>query len=143
MAQKTDLIIKAKKVVYRGEKFWEILAFSCYDVEELPIKYFETMPVFFKDKDRFVVAYTNGECLEFKVGDLVGAREFARATRTIRFCGHRLHLINDDIKELKKLWVGQETFDVSGDTYVQKPRNKKKNVQQNVHEIEAKSVNNV
>jgi len=119
-------MISAKRVVYKGEKFWEILSFSCYDYDELPFKYFETLPICAKDKDKFVVIYSDEQCLEFKVGDLISDESFRRLIRTIKFVGHKLHLIMLEIAKLKQQWIGEETFDISAESWEPKPRMKKK-----------------
>jgi hypothetical protein len=112
MSHNLPLAISTEKKVYRGEKFRRILAFSCYEIDDLPIKYFDEYPVCFKDKEAFVVIYGDGNYLEFKVGALVPERDFHRAIRSVRFAGKKLHMLNEDIKKLRTEWQGTEDFKI-------------------------------
>ena len=110
MVQSIGLSVSTEKIVHRGEKFRKILAFSCYEFKELPFKYLDDAPICVKENDKLKVAYSDGDWIEFKVGDLIPEKDFHRAIRTVKFCGHKLHLINQEIKEIKQNWSGVEDF---------------------------------
>jgi hypothetical protein len=111
--QAIELGIKTKKVVFRGEKCRRILDFSCYEIDELPFKYFDENPFCFKsEQGALTVIYSDTTCCDLYKGDIVSEKDFHRAIRTIIFCGHKLHLIDEEIKTLKKEWQGEEEFKI-------------------------------
>ena len=112
--QAVTLGIKTKKVVSRGEKFYKILAFSCYEQIQLPCKYFEEFP-YCSQVDNILVVVTGNkpeDSYVFKVGDLVPEKDFQKALKIIKHCGEKLHVINEEIKQIKKDWKGIEDFEI-------------------------------
>jgi hypothetical protein len=112
--QAIELGIKTKKVVYRGEKCYKILDFSCYDIcdKRLPTSYFTEYPFCFKDEYVFVVAVSNNDVWQFEVGDYINKVEFEKALDAIRVCGEKLHNLNLTIKEMRKEWNGEQEFKI-------------------------------
>ena len=103
-----NLALKANRVVYRGEKYWKILEFSAYEGEELPFKYFDELPVCFKIKGKLEIHYSDVTSIRLGVGGLISDKEYRHVVRVLRFCGKKLHLINEDIKKIKAEWTGEE-----------------------------------
>jgi hypothetical protein len=123
-----ELGIKTKKVVYRGEKCYKILSYGCYELEDdrLPHRYFENFPFCFVGCDDEFVVVTNDKSIAGKsdslyseddnyiieVGGLVPKEEFEKLVKIVRVCGEKLHTINQEIKEMKKEWQGEEEFKI-------------------------------
>lgn len=107
-----DLSISTQKIVFRGIKCRLINNFSCYDIDSLPVKYFDELPYCFVSENIFNVFYSDGGVCSFKKKDIIPEKEFNRAIRSIRFSGKKLHLINEEIKKLKKEWNGKEDFKI-------------------------------
>jgi len=115
MAQAIGLKIDTKKIVYRGQKFYEVKGYSCYESERLPVKYFEQFPYCFNADDNFLAVVSSNnddDCYEVRVGDLIPQEDFERMLKIVRHCGEKLHKINMEIKEIKKGWNGQESFEI-------------------------------
>ena len=119
--QAIELGIKTKKVVYRGEKCYKILSFTCYDHDDkrLPNDYFKDFPYCYKDCDVFVIKTNDSElasdidrCFSFEVGDYVPKDKLEKALEVVKVCGEKLHNLNVKIKEMKKEWKGTEEFKI-------------------------------
>jgi hypothetical protein len=119
--QAIELMVKAKKVVYRGEKCYKILDFTCYENTDtrLPDEYYKKYPFCFKEDDEFVIG-TNDDSFgctwdgyfSFKVGDYIPKDRFEKVLEIIKVCGEKLHNLNVKIKEMKKEWKGTEEFKI-------------------------------
>lgn len=120
-----ELGIKTKRVVQKGIKCYKILDFSCYNIDddELPIKYFNEFPYCFEECDQLVIVTNDKglpkcDCEEFNglyhfgVDDYIDKDTFEKALEIIKVCGHKLHTINQEIKEMKKEWFGEEEFKI-------------------------------
>jgi len=125
--QAIELGIKTKRVVYRGEKCYKILEYSCYDLEDdrLPLSYFEEFPFCFIGYDGEFVVATNDKSLTdkspnehdknnyiFEVGDYISKDDFEKLMEAIKYCGEKLHNLNVKIKEMRAEWKGNEDFKI-------------------------------
>ncbi|MFA5299083.1 MAG: hypothetical protein WC389_12825 [Lutibacter sp.] len=102
------LSLTTRRLVYRGEKYRKILGFSAYEGKDLPFKYFDDLPVCFKRKGALVVIFYDESSVELHVGDLISQNSYHQIERNMRFCGHKLHLINELIVPIRKEWFGNE-----------------------------------
>jgi hypothetical protein len=123
----TILYLRTKKVVYRGEKVYEILDFSCYNLEDdaLPHKYFEEYPYCFEIDGQFVIVTNDKEFVSespnyngkensfiFEVGDYIQQENFEKLLKILRVCGEKLHNINQEIKVMRLEWKGKKDFEI-------------------------------
>jgi exonuclease VII small subunit len=46
------------------------------------------------------------------VGDIIEQEEFEKMMKVVKYCGEKLHNINQEIKEIKKTWQGDEVFKI-------------------------------
>lgn len=107
------LSVKVEKVVERGVRMYKILDFSCYKVDQLPVKYFIKKPYCYENENAFVMEIdgTDGDVI-FKKDELIYEKDYKRLIRNMKFCGGKLHDINEEIKQLKKDWTGVEEFKI-------------------------------
>lgn len=114
LMQAVELGIKTKRVVYRGEKCYKILDFSCYNIEDdrLPHSYFAEFPYCFEDDGKLVVIVGNTNSYQYEIGDYVDKDEFEKNLKVIQYCGEKLHNINQGIKQMRLEWQGIEEFKI-------------------------------
>jgi hypothetical protein len=113
--QAIELGIKTKKVVYRGEKFYKILSYGCYEVDILPFEYFKQFPYCFDADGEFMVVVASNrdeDVYELRVGDIIPQDEFEKMFKVIKYCGRKLHEINEKIREIRKEWNGEQEFKI-------------------------------
>jgi hypothetical protein len=104
------LKLKVKKVIDRGEKYYKLLSFECYKEYELPHKYFDKYPYCYMEDNLVFVNISNKEDdnYAFKLGDFVDEATFDKLIKVLRVCGEKLHNLNQEIKQLKVEWKGEE-----------------------------------
>lgn len=114
-----NLVIKTEKIVKRGIKFRRILKIEGDRLCDLPQRYETGFP-------HCSVGITEVSGKEIATLDILGKNEddsyficegtdvpewvFQKMLPVIQASGHRLHLINEKVKDIKKIWVGTEDF---------------------------------
>jgi phage regulator Rha-like protein len=83
-------------------------------LRELPIVYFEEYPYCIFDNSVLAVVSGNKPETNYYVGqgDMIPQFEFDKMLKVIRYCGKKLHEINQDIKKIKEEWHGEEEFKI-------------------------------
>jgi hypothetical protein len=112
--QAVGLSIKTKKVVYRGIKAYKVVGFSCYEEANLPFEYFDEYPYCIEYKGDLVIitndkSFKNGGCA-ISVGDIILTDDFDKIMSVLRYCGKKLHDINEHVKQAEAEWKGEEEF---------------------------------
>lgn len=106
--------IETKRVVERGEKFYEVTGFEALAYSELPNIYTSIGPSFYYDrKDGIVSGYTDRNKLKFvimKVGEKYSKEEFEDLLDFFERCGTRLRAINKQLRQENACWTGEVTF---------------------------------
>jgi len=112
--QAKELSIKVKKIVFRGDRYYKVDNISCFSHEELPLKYFECFPYCAMCCSGLSVVSSNNvkDNYYITVGDIIEQEEFEKMMKVVKYCGEKLHNINQEIKEIKKTWQGDEVFKI-------------------------------
>jgi hypothetical protein len=112
------LSIKAKRVVSRGVKCYQVTELSSYGEEELPIVYFEQYPYCIYSEDMLEIVtndkhpvFEGGGCT-LRVGEVVPEYYFDKILEVVRVCGNKLHNINELIRLNTQEWKGEEEFTI-------------------------------
>jgi hypothetical protein len=113
--QAKQLSIKAKRIVVRGVKQWEITGISGYDVLDIPEQYLAEFPFCYMTGDELILV-TNDKTFEQEtiigVGHIFSPEQFDKFIKIIQVCGDKLHNINKMIKTIKQEWHGEEEFKI-------------------------------
>jgi hypothetical protein len=112
---KTEKLIPASGVPSRKIISWEGVLYW----DNLPAEYKEQGPhcyyewaIMASSKERKRISFSLSSIKTLIWNDTISESEFQRTLSYMRECANRLHEINSKIRELKKTWVGEETFEI-------------------------------
>ena len=106
--------IATEKTLVRGVPHRRIHKVVAVEKEQLPTKYLEEGMCCYMVKDQHCpclrIIAPPCKSAWITVGDSYTEEWFQESLQMIKQCGDRLHEINKEIAELKRTWVGEESF---------------------------------